>query len=405
MTNFNHWSKQKKIFWSLVALLSGVCAIPFFFSDKKEDKPDHDLHITSSRSSKLSIQSVKESIPEDKAWRYSASEKIEDQSKKQETDTQKILEQLEKMQGQVDALQNEPKVESAPILFEHLTEAEDDFSKSVEEALPVFVPKEIKHHRLSLKDSKRFKPKEERVFKTTDTIIPATTFVKATLLSGVDASTAIASSADPTPVLLRLRDDGDIARYLKSDLKDCRINASAKGNLSAERVEIRLEKLVCTEVMTKEVIETAVAGYVVGPDGKNGIRGEVVSKEGKYLGRAFTGGLLSGFASVLNPDNAYRNPGNAIIKNSQKQSKGDLFQSGLGGSVSSSTDRLAQYYIDRAEQIQPVISIPGGIDLDIVFTESVDIGSSNVKQVIANERHKQNEEQLKHLWQGEQKND
>ena len=119
--------------------------------------------------------------------------------------------------------------------------------------------------------------------KTTDTTIPAGSFVKAVLLGGVDASTSIQASSDPRPVLLRLRDPGTLPRKLKSDLKNCHILVSSYGDLSSERVYMRLEKLTCTEPITHEISEMTVSGYVAGEDGKAGLRGVVVDKTGPLL--------------------------------------------------------------------------------------------------------------------------
>jgi hypothetical protein len=47
---------------------------------------------------------------------------------------------------------------------------------------------------------------------------------------------------------------------------------------------------------------------------------------------------------------------------------------------------LSQYYIDRAEQLQPVIQVAAGQVVDIVFTEGTFIGSQDVKEKIETQR-------------------
>ena len=91
--------------------------------------------------------------------------------------------------------------------------------------------------------------------------IPAGSFAKAVILSGVDASTALTASVDPRPMLIRLVDHGTLPRRFRSDLQDCHIVASGYGDLSSERVFARLEKLTCIERVSGEIIETEVAGY------------------------------------------------------------------------------------------------------------------------------------------------
>jgi conjugal transfer pilus assembly protein TraB len=224
--------------------------------------------------------------------------------------------------------------------------------------------------------------------KTVDTTIPAGAFAKTVLLSGLDASSAMTASSDPRPMLLRLIDPGTLPRRFQSDLKDCHCTASAYGDLSSERVYARLEKLTCIERTTGEIIETQVAGYIAGSDGKAGIRGVVASKDGQFLGRSLVGGVFAGLSNVANPQNrqAQVNPFAMGGKQPSPPNIGDMFTAGMASGVSTALDRLSQYYIDRAEQLQPVIQIAAGQVVDIVFTEGTFIGSQDVKEQIEGQR-------------------
>lgn len=224
--------------------------------------------------------------------------------------------------------------------------------------------------------------------KTIETTIPAGSFAQTVLLSGLDASAAMTASSDPRPMLLRIIDFGTLPRRFQSDLKDCHCTASAFGDLSSERVYARLEKLTCLERTTGEIIETQVAGYIAGPDGKAGIRGIVASKDGQFLARSLMGGMFSGLSNVANPQNRRGmpnpfTPGGAGVP---PISMTENFTSGMASGASSALDRLSQYYIDRAEQLQPVIQIAAGQVVDIVFTEGTPLGSQTIKQDIAKTR-------------------
>lgn len=220
--------------------------------------------------------------------------------------------------------------------------------------------------------------------KTVDTTIPAGAFAKTVLLSGLDASSSMTASSDPRPMLLRLIDPGTLPRRFQSDLKDCHCTASAYGDLSSERVYARLEKLTCIERTTGEIIETQVAGYIAGSDGKAGIRGGVASKDGQFLARSLVGGIFAGLSNVANPQNRQSqiNPffGTSAFPGSSQvapPSLGGMFASGMATGATTALDRLSQYYIDRAEQLQPVIQIAAGQVVDIVFTEGTFIGSQS----------------------------
>lgn len=222
---------------------------------------------------------------------------------------------------------------------------------------------------------------------TVDTTIPAGSFARTVLLSGLDASSAMNASSDPRPMLLRIIDPGTLPRRFQSDLKDCHCTASAYGDLSSERVYARLEKLTCIERKTGQILETQVAGYITGSDGKAGIRGIVASKDGQFLVRSLMGGMFAGLSNVANPQNRQSMvspfaPGSAQVS---PPNMGEMFTSGMATGVTTALDRLSQYYIDRAEQLQPVIQIAAGQVVDIVFTEGAPLGGaviSNQSSVI-----------------------
>ncbi len=58
----------------------------------------------------------------------------------------------------------------------------------------------------------------------------------------------------------------------------------------------------------------------------------------------------------------------------------DLFRSAgmasIAGGTANAASTLADYYIQRAEQYQPVISLYGGSKVEIVFLEDVDLSGS-----------------------------
>jgi conjugal transfer pilus assembly protein TraB len=59
---------------------------------------------------------------------------------------------------------------------------------------------------------------------------------------------------------------------------------------------------------------------------------------------------------------------------------------GVTTGAASSMDRLSKYYIDRAESLQPIVEIGAGRYVDVIFTEGVFFGSSELKKAIAKKR-------------------
>ena len=201
--------------------------------------------------------------------------------------------------------------------------------------------------------------------------LPAGSYAEAVVLAGVDASAGVASQGDPRPVLLRLtgpaRSAAEEGQALEVDVAGCTLTGAAYGDLSSEKVYVRLRTLTCTGSAPETVIETEVTGFVAG-SGKVGVRGPVVSREGALVEKAFLAGLVSGAgetaANALQP-NASGEDGAASLA--------DLGRAGLGAGAGSAGRRVADYLIRRAEQYQPVIQLQTGTRVTVVFIEGARI--------------------------------
>lgn len=203
------------------------------------------------------------------------------------------------------------------------------------------------------------------IAKTPETFVPATSFAKGVLLNGVDASTGVTSQGDPKPVTLRLVDRGSLPNGKRSHLKGCRVLGVAHGEISSERALIRLSKLSCWQL--GEYREFPIKGYVTGHDGKPGIRGRVVMRDGAAVSRAFVGGFVGGLAKSASNSLTFQSVSPEGSVSSVKS--GDAFRYAGADGVSDGLSMYAKYQIKRAEQYQPVIEVGSGIAVDVVFTE------------------------------------
>ncbi|MDO8303260.1 MAG: TraB/VirB10 family protein, partial [Sedimentisphaerales bacterium] len=235
---------------------------------------------------------------------------------------------------------------------------------------------------------------------TVKTRLPPGAYVKAVLLSAVDVGVGVNVSADPQPALLRLLGEGHLPNKACSHLKRCHIVGSTVGDLSSERAFIRLEKMSCIDIRTGQIIETDVSGYITGEDGKNGLAGVVVDRSGRMISRAMIVGLLSsvgnvvqGFAAAKLNESLASKLGNGGIQNNVMAADSRNNMQGLSGMGSNTGgagsgvnlgggafDKLADYYIKRAEQLQPVIQINAGRVVHIVFTKGSNLGTENLLQ-------------------------
>lgn len=232
---------------------------------------------------------------------------------------------------------------------------------------------------------------------TLENTLPAGAFAKAILLGGVDASTSIAAPSDPRPVLLRVTDHGNLPRKFKSDLKACHLLASSYGDLSSERVYMRLEKLTCTESLTGEISETQVAGYVVGEDGRAGVRGIVVDKAGPLIRNSLIGGFFSGMGQFF--ENQQQRAFLPLSPNGQTplfSPQQMLTAGGLSG-TSNALEKYAEFFIKRAEQLQPVLQVAAGREVDVVFTQGTKFGDTTVRQSLSKIRERSRKQTLQQL--------
>jgi conjugal transfer pilus assembly protein TraB len=232
---------------------------------------------------------------------------------------------------------------------------------------------------------------------TVENTIPAGAFAQAVLLGGVDASTSVHSQSDPRPVLLRVTDHGNLPRKFKSDLKACHVLASSYGDLSSERVYMRLEKLTCTERLTGEISETQVSGYVVGEDGRAGMRGVVADRAGPMVRNSLVGGFLSGMGQFFSAQQKSESPLFQIGSNPKSESSlsvQQMFSSGAANGFSSALNKYADFFIKRAEQLQPVLQVAAGRQVEVVFTEGTRFGETSVKKSIEKIRNRSRKEAI-----------
>lgn len=204
--------------------------------------------------------------------------------------------------------------------------------------------------------------------------IPAGSYAPAVVISGVDASTGVVSRDNPVPVLVRLTGPaitaaGGAGQGRRINITGCTVLGSAMGDLSSERVYVRLTTLTCIG-KGNQVIETQVAGLVAG-SGKAGVRGHVVSREGNLATSAAIAGALGGFADAIS------SAASIAGSNDGAETVGSVLAGAgagmVGGAAGNAADRLAEYYIKRAEQYQPVVSLYAGTEVEVVFMEGVSL--------------------------------
>lgn len=195
--------------------------------------------------------------------------------------------------------------------------------------------------------------------------LPPGSIVTGTIMTGMDAPTGRTARQDPHPALIRIKHEAILPNHFTADIRECFLILGGYGDLSSERAYLRGETLSCIRDDGK-VIESQLEAYAVGEDGKAGIRGRLVSKQGQILAKSLTAGALQGFASAFDKAPVPRlSLGEEQLY--EQAFSSDTLQSGVVGGVGGALDRLAQFYLDQAEGMFPVIEIDAGREIEIIL--------------------------------------
>ena len=197
--------------------------------------------------------------------------------------------------------------------------------------------------------------------------LPAGSIMTGTLITGLDAPTGTRARQDPFPALLRLKHEAILPNRFRADIRECFVIVGGYGDLSSERAFLRGETISCVRE-DGGVVESRIDSYTVGEDGKAGVRGRLVSKQGQMLARALMAGAMESFSSAFGstPVPSIDISGDSRTVYQQAFSSDALQSAGVSG-VGKAMDRLAEFYIEQAEGMFPVIEVDAGREVDIVL--------------------------------------
>lgn len=199
--------------------------------------------------------------------------------------------------------------------------------------------------------------------------LPTGTFVKGTLLSGLYAPTGVNARKDPFPVVMRVQDDAILPNLKKADVRECFLTLSGYGDMSSERALLRGDTLSCV-ANDNSIIETKFPSYAVGEDGKAGISGRLITRNGKALRNAMLAGFASGMSDSFQTERVQKLDISGSSSNTYTQAfSGETLNNGLFNGASEALDKLADYYMSMAEQTFPVIEVDAGREVTVTLTQ------------------------------------
>lgn len=193
--------------------------------------------------------------------------------------------------------------------------------------------------------------------------IPSGSFSEAVMIEGADANASVTGQQNTSPVVITLLGDVSMPNGKTWNMDQCRVTGEMYGDISSERGEVRTKNISCILKNGKH-IDMPFDGHV-SFQGKVGIRGKPVMRNGAIIANAGAAGLLSGFGEGIQ---SAATP-TVGLGGSASVGAGDIFKQGLGGGASKAADTLSQYWIKRAEQYHPVIDIGAGNAVTVVFQQ------------------------------------
>jgi hypothetical protein len=205
---------------------------------------------------------------------------------------------------------------------------------------------------------------------TRETAVPLGSYVKARVLTGVEANTM-----DAYPVLLQLDHAFVGPNHTRIDLSHCFVIAKAKANLSTERVMGETTQISCVRD-NNEVVTRAARGYLAGEDSTFGLTGQLISHQGRVLVAA----VLASLAKSVGEAVATAQTSTEVVAGNGAVAQGSNVTGSkaafvAGKAVTEPASMIAQWYLDYAKQLVPAIAVGSGRDVWIVLLDTVQVPS------------------------------
>lgn len=200
--------------------------------------------------------------------------------------------------------------------------------------------------------------------------IPTGSMIPVKLLTGLDApGKSSALGGEPHPVLMFVEDMSVLPNNVQMDMRECFVLGEGIGDLSEERAKIRALSLSCVKSEEQVAVDIHLKGIVTGEDGKIGMRGPVVQREGAILAKALLAGFVKGVSQIFMPFQQ----GFLISPNSQTAfnfpDPSTIGLAGMAGGLGGAAQVLARHYSQLAKEIYPIIEIDAGRQGTLIITE------------------------------------
>jgi conjugal transfer pilus assembly protein TraB len=208
---------------------------------------------------------------------------------------------------------------------------------------------------------------------------PTTTLMKGVLLNGLYAPTLSKGSSNPHPAIIRIDDLSSLPNELQRNIEGCRILGEAYGELSDNRVHIRLAKLACTAKDGNFFLDDAIKGVVFGEDGIIGIPGELRANFNELLLTSFFMESLAGLGNAIRSASTTTVISDTGVSQEYIEGEGTMSRAGKimlaagGEGLGKGFSMISEFYLNILNEMSPVIKINGGREIEITITDGIEL--------------------------------
>lgn len=202
--------------------------------------------------------------------------------------------------------------------------------------------------------------------------IPSNSIFRVVSVTGLNAPTSEQTQKTPMPVVLRVKQLARLPNQVTADLQDCMIGGVGYGQMSDERVMIRVTNISCMN-RHNQALEASIQGTLYGEDGKVGFRGRMVSKTGEIISQmmkvaawSVPAQMLVGLGSNIEVGKTDRSSHTSVYLNTGKATA-DAATAAANG-VGNIFNEISGIYKQYAQQVFPVIEVNPGRYGTVVIT-------------------------------------
>ncbi|MFZ3397532.1 MULTISPECIES: TrbI/VirB10 family protein [Vibrio harveyi group] len=209
--------------------------------------------------------------------------------------------------------------------------------------------------------------KQEKIRKSNLVPLTAGSIISGTLMNGSYVPTGSNASNDPMPGIFRIKREALMPNFnVSEEVKECVIVASAKPIIESTRVDYRASTITCIRD-DGTATEDSIKAVATGRDGSTGVPATLISRNGEMLAKTAMAGFLQGLTDIFSQTSLEVNSEDGVYAISGKQMTQLTGSAALGG-AGTAMERLADYYMELADKMQPTLKVSPGVEVDFIVT-------------------------------------